>query len=293
MNNARPRTLRLARLFCLVVVAGALGALGCSSGSADGHAPQTSASALTRAPVGSGTHGAVKLVGDALAEVALRPDQRTELEKLANDAELRHAALVAGRKELMGVVADGVEKGSLDHAAIRAKIDALVAEADKVRPADQAALARVHAILDPEQRGAFVDAIEAKIKDRRHGHARGAHLKQLAQELGLTDAQRAQIRDIFKEAHAGAEMKHARGEFGAKMREGKKALESFRTPTFDPAAFPHDAERVHGLAAEGTPRMLGVAEKILPILTPEQRKLAADKLRARAESGDLGPLGGQ
>ena len=29
------------------------------------------------------THGVVKLIGDALGEVALRPDQRTELEKLA------------------------------------------------------------------------------------------------------------------------------------------------------------------------------------------------------------------
>ena len=38
-------------------------------------------------------------------------------------------------------------------------------------------------------------------------------------------------------------------------------------------------------AAQGTTKMLGVAEKILPILTPEQRKIAADKLRA----GELRP----
>ena len=33
------------------------------------------------------------------------------------------------------------------------------------------------------------------------------------------------------------------------------------------------------------PRNLGIAEKILPILTPEQRKIAADKIRDMANKG--------
>jgi hypothetical protein len=32
--------------------------------------------------------------------------------------------------------------------------------------------------------------------------------------------------------------------------------------------------------------MLGLAEKVLPILTPEQRKIAADKLRAMSANGE-------
>jgi len=37
--------------------------------------------------------------------------------------------------------------------------------------------------------------------------------------------------------------------------------------------------------------MTGLAEKILPILTPEQRKIAADKVRSMAASGDATLLG--
>jgi len=39
---------------------------------------------------------------------------------------------------------------------------------------------------------------------------------------------------------------------------------------------------VKKMAAFGTEKMTTVAEKLLPILTPEQRKIAADKLRAHA-----------
>ena len=42
-----------------------------------------SAAATTRAPVAQGTHGIVKLAGDALGDVDLRPEQRPEIEKLA------------------------------------------------------------------------------------------------------------------------------------------------------------------------------------------------------------------
>ena len=37
--------------------------------------------------------------------------------------------------------------------------------------------------------------------------------------------------------------------------------------------------------------MIGMAEKVLPILTPEQRKLAAEKLRTMANGGAEMPFG--
>ncbi len=37
---------------------------------------------------------------------------------------------------------------------------------------------------------------------------------------------------------------------------------------------------------EGVDHISNIAEKILPILTPEQRKIAADKLRDMANNGD-------
>jgi Spy/CpxP family protein refolding chaperone len=263
--------------------------------------PQTSASAATKAPVGASTHGIVKIVGEALGEVPLRADQRTELEKLATEADARHAATADGRKALMATIADQIEKGSIDRAALQPKIDRLVADMEKVRPGDQAALARVHAILDPQQRNAFVDALEKQMHERHGVHAKvdGArkgfgHVKQLADDLELTDEQRTKIREVMMEGrkewgHEGGP--HHRGGHDAKARlhGGKKALEAFRSDKFDPAAAGPQGD-MKERAAEGTTHMIGVAEKILPILTPEQRKIAADKVRAMSASGEM-PFG--
>ncbi len=53
----------------------ALGATGCS-GNATGEPAVTAQSAATKAPVAQNAHGPVKLVGNALGEVALRAWER-------------------------------------------------------------------------------------------------------------------------------------------------------------------------------------------------------------------------
>ena len=270
-------------------------------------APQTAGT--SKAPVGSNTHGFVKVAGEALGEVPLKNEQRTELEKIATEADQRHASMAEGRKELANAIADQIEKGTLDKAALQPKIDRVVADMEKVRPADQAAIARVHALLDADQRNTFVDALEKKLHEAREHHKGGhggfGHMMKLADELKLTEAQRDQIKTVLMEArkehkedggdHAGGE--HRRGphhrdgakahHFGGRGEHGKgpHGLEAFRSDKFDAtAAGPHGDVKEH--AARGTTRMLGLAEKILPILTPEQRKIAADKLRAMSANGE-------
>jgi hypothetical protein len=63
------------------------------------------------------------------------------------------------------------------------------------------------------------------------------------------------------------------------MREqGKQLLESFRQDTFapdpNPAVFSRDRVE-HGVA-----KMIDLAETALPMLTPDQRAIAAAKIRA-------------
>lgn len=251
--------------------------------------PQTTASAATKAPVGATTHGFVKVVGDALGDVPLRAEQRSELEKLATEADARHAKLADGRKDLMASIADQVEKGTIDRAALQPKIDRVVADFDQVRPADNAALARMHQILDPEQRNAFVDALEKRMHEHHgdKGAMKGfAHLKQLADDLKLTDDQRAQIRDVMMAAHKEGGEQHDHHAWKGRMHEGKKALESFRSDQFDPTALGPKGDLKEKAAAHTT-KIVGVAEKVLPILTSEQRKIAADKLRTMAQSGEM------
>jgi Spy/CpxP family protein refolding chaperone len=291
----------LALLAALAVVPASVVACG---GSVE--APQTAG--MSKAPVGQSTHGFVKVAGEALGEVPLKNEQRTELEKIASEADQRHATMADGRKDLANAIADQIENGSIDRAALQPKIDRVVADMEKVHPADQAAMARVHAILDGDQRNAFVDALEKKMHEAREHHEGGhggfGHMKQLADELKLTDAQKDQIKTAFMDAHKehAKDMKeHVGGDHGggrgAHHRDGQKAhgghggpggkhgLERFRDDKWDPTAGgPHGD--VKERAAEGTTRMLGLAEKILPILTPEQRKIAADKLRAMSAKGE-------
>lgn len=266
--------------------------------------PASTASALTKAPVGANTHGMVKVFGDALGEVSLRADQRVEIEKLASDAEARHAPQVEARKQLMLAFADQVEKGSIDTAALQPQIDGVTAGMEKTRDEDRAALTKLHSLLDADQRGAFVDALEKQMKAKReehfgHGRMGGfAKLKQLGDDLKLTDDQRSQIRDALhgagreakeawkEHAHEGG---FARHEWNGEA-PGKKAFEAFREDhfDFDKVAPKHDMK---GMARFGTERINAVAQKVLPILTPEQRKIAADKIRAMAAAGDASLLG--
>jgi len=240
------------------------------------HSPQTSASAVSKAPVGASTHGIVRLVGDALGEVPLRPEQRTEIEKLASEAEARHAPTAGTRKDLMLAFADQVERGSIDRAA----------------------LVKLHDLLDSEQRNLLVDAVEKQLKGKRehaeHGLAFGfGRWKRLADDLKLTDAQKSQIRDVVRDARkdeSDAGKDHARGGHGRGHRQAKgphgmrKGLDAFRQDKLDLDKVGSPADP-GAMAKLGTERIATFAEKIVPILTPEQRKLAADKLRAIAANG--------
>ena len=280
------------RLAFVVALAASTVAIGCSGTASEQQQPQTSASALTKAPVGANTHGQVRLVGEALGEVPLRADQRVELEKLSADAEARHVAGAEAHKDFMLGLADQIEKGAIDRAALQAKIDAAVAARTKSVADDQASLARLHDILTPDQRSAFVDAFEAKMKAKHgeHGPREGfAKMKQLKEDLKLTDDQISQIKDVIKEAKGNRAL-HAMGkDFHHEMESRKEALESFRTEKFDATALvkPVDPQKASAFADHAT----GIAEKVLPILTAEQRKLAADKIRDMAQKGEMGPFG--
>ena len=317
------RSLRVLSFFALGATL-ALGAAACS-GTAHEAAPANVQSGLSLAPVGQNTHGPVRMVGQALGEVPLRPDHRTELEKLATQAEERHVKVHEQAKSLMLAFADQVEKGQIDRAALKPKIDATVAAFESSRPADRAALERTHDILDASQRDKFVEALKAKMKDH-HGHHGPPHAKpdgehakggpdgehakgearpegaphhgppmglfHLGRELKLTDDQKDKIKDTFHEMHK----QHAGDAKGGPPHHGMaphhemgKVLEAFKGDKFsmDQVAPPVD---VKGRAQVGSERILTMAEKIVPILTPEQRALVAKMIRDKANHADASVL---
>ena len=267
----------------VVLLAGSLSMAAC--GGSVAAEPQTAQGAVSKAPIAQDAHGPVKMIGTALGEVPLRNDQRTEIEKLATEAEARHASGRQAHKDLMEAVALEVEAGKIDRAALQPKIDAVAVEMEKSRDADRASFERLHAILDASQRAAFVNALEARVHEKMGEHgdhaskgARGG-MKQWAEDLKLTDDQKTQIFAALHEKMK--EREHAHGDH----ERGAKVMEAFKTDHF---VMSEVAPKVDMKAAANkmSDRILGIVETALPILTPEQRTLAAQKIRARAADGD-------
>lgn len=277
-------------------------AAGCSGAAVE--QPAATTSGLSTGPLSVTVHGRAKAVVDALAQVPLRTDQRTAIEQLATDTEAKSAPVRKAREELMVAVADQVQTGTIDRTALQPKIDAVATSWEAARPSERAAFERLHAILNADQRAALVTALQAKT-DAHAGHGEHMqHMQRWVSDLSLTPDQQDQIRaklaDKWRQhavqdataAGSGADSAQvAGGQLQGIMRhramraQQQKMLEAFKGDTFsmDAVAPPQD---VHAGASEMSGRMLEMAEAVLPILTPEQRTLAAAKLRERAAHFD-------
>jgi hypothetical protein len=110
-------------------------------------------------------------------------------------------------------------------------------------------------------------------------------MKEWATALSLTDDQKTQIKTALQAQHAA----HAGGGEHAEHHggHGHAMLEAFRGDTFsmDAVAPAGNATKSVGNMSEHT---LGIVTTVLPILTPAQRTLAAQKIRDHA-NGVGGP----
>lgn len=266
-----------------VSVALAAVSLGCSGTASTEPAVAAPEGATTRAPVAQNTHGPLKLIGDALGDVPLTASQRTAVEKLAADTEARHVGSRGARKDLAMALAAQVQAGALDCPALQPKIDALVATLRQAQPADRASFEQLHAILSPDQRTAFVDAIEARVAERM-GQLRDKHpLKQWATDLGLSDQQRSQIKAAMQAQWQANAEGQGHVPWADMTEHHAKVMAAFKQDRFvlDEVA---PAKDVGEKAQKMSDRFLSLAQAALPVLTPEQRAIAAQKIRDRAEA---------
>jgi Spy/CpxP family protein refolding chaperone len=226
--------------------------------------------------------GKLGLLTQALAKVTLRPEQKTEIDKLVSEAAVRHEGVSKARNALKNAVATQLESGSFNRAELSGEVAALESAVTQTAAADRAALVRLHGILDSAQRNQLVDAFQElrrPAKAERGFGRRGEHgmlfkAREWARDLSLTDEQvgtiRSAMRDKFQADRTG------KGRDGWRRGGHKQLFEAFRSDNFtlDENTFPA-ARR-----ARGASRMLEVLEVAVPTLTPDQKKRAAEKLRA-------------
>jgi Spy/CpxP family protein refolding chaperone len=272
-------TLKL-RLFGAAATLALVSACSGSTESDRTSAPDTEAAQSAAPAAQAALPGKLGVLQQALARVNLRPEQKTEVDRLVAEAAARHENVSRARNTLKNAVATQLEAGNYDRAALANDVTALKNAIEQTAPADRAGLMRLHAILDPAQRNQLVDAFKElrhakKGEGRGHGGRGFMKAREWARDLSLSEQQidtiKGAMRDKFHADHAGK-----RGEGFRRFEGGRQLFESFRSETFtlDEKTFP--AER----HAQGATRLLDVLDVAVPTLTPEQRKLAAQKLRA-------------
>jgi Spy/CpxP family protein refolding chaperone len=218
----------------------------------------------------------MRFVKEALATLSLRPDQKPIVEQLQREAQARHEPIHKARADLQAAIADQIASGKLDRAALKPQLDALVAAIEPSRAADRVALGRLHDVLDKDQRNQFVDSIEAHFKEGRHGRPGMHHAKQWASDLNLSDQQRDQIRAALQTRFQG-QREAMKEQWRAVREQGHQMLESFRQDQFTPPAVAFGRDKIE----RGVGKMIDFADAAVPILTPEQRAVAAQKIRTQ------------
>lgn len=270
-----PRFIRIASMVTL-----GLGALPLFASAASQQTTESTES--TASPM----HGAGNLIDEALEEVQLRPDQKTQVESMKVEAEKRHVPVKAAKGRLAIAVADQIEQGELDRCALAPDIETLgSAEAD-ARTDDRADFEKLHTLLDPTQRAAFADALQRRWQGIEKMHEPSALADKMAKVLKLSDDQKTSLEKVLGGLR---EVREAQPSYAAHRERWSKILENFKGDhsVFDGVAPEKD---VAAHTAAKVERRLWAAEAILPVLYPEQRKSVADKIRewAKGTAGSPG-----
>jgi Spy/CpxP family protein refolding chaperone len=235
-------------------------------------APETQTPAPAEKPAKSEAGGIVQLVDRALQGIDLRPEQTEALQKLGAKVDEKLEPVTEARKNLVLALADEIEAGKVDKDTLKPEIEDVVKASETASPLLRKAFDKLHDILDAKQREEFVEHFKDELKEFKQKHPVREQLEKLAHTLALTDDQKAKIGEIL-EKDEGA---------GKKVHENmERVLDAFPSDSFSmDAVLPEGQVREHVEKMEG--RIIEDAREVTDILTPEQRKIAAEKIRSRA-----------
>jgi Spy/CpxP family protein refolding chaperone len=226
-------------------------------------------------PSPSEAYGVPELVGDALSKVCLSDEQRAKVEQLGKQVAPKVKEVAEARHAFLAAAAEQLRSGQVDEHALRDEIDVLVKAREDASPTLRKAFEQLHDTLDPSQRAAFVDAIEARMKEI--GEKSKAWLDTFAKDVDLSSDQKSQIADAL-----GA----AKPELHEERSMAKAIFEAFKGDKFSTEAILPEAkvgERTRAAAEE----TVLLAKAIADILKPEQRAEIAKKIESKSapESG--------
>lgn len=290
--------------------------------------PSAAAVAATPAPLTSAApapepkpepkmhHPGIGMLMLEVADVGLKPEQKSAVDALKADLAKLEDGTKEGRAQLKSDVADGVAAGKLDKAKIDADTKKLVKAAESTASSVQEAMNKLHKTLDPEQRKKLVELMHAKAETmhehakaetmhehgkaeghergkaegHEHGemgeHAMGPHktLEKLSEELALTADQKDKLKtkmDALMKTHMAAQ----KGHFDEMQKRMKAVGDAFAGDKFD-AKNARVGEKLGDMIQLMTKHRVQFVEAVLSVLTPEQRTKFAAHVRQHSEPGE-------
>jgi Spy/CpxP family protein refolding chaperone len=216
------------------------------------------------------------------------PEQAGQITKIQNELHAKMAPAKEAEKNVIVTIADGVAAGKVTPAKVDAAIAKLSTAAAGVHDAVADSLNQLHAVLNPSQRAALVDKVEAHFEVWHEANAaeepkerdeHGGHLGRLTKDLSLTPDQVEKIRGQFTSTIGSAPAKFDRAEADAHL---KAWGEAFASETFDAKSISTGGPANAHIATWGATRMAHFYEAVAPVLTKEQRGKLAEQLRKHA-----------
>jgi Spy/CpxP family protein refolding chaperone len=215
------------------------------------------------------------LLAAALKLDSLTPDQRTAIEALRDQRHAAAAPVRAANAELLTLLAQEVEQGTIDTQALAPALGAEHSAAVAESAVEEGVLNRLHALLTPAERSQVVDSVEAAHEQSpRHHQGEPGKAGKLGWggKLGLTPEQKSQIA-----ANLATERAVSSADGGNERARRKEALEAFRGDSFDA----NQARALVQVEGRGD-REEKLARAVVPVLSRAQRATLASGLRARA-----------
>jgi Spy/CpxP family protein refolding chaperone len=233
-------------------------------------------------------HGGVAMfLAMSLDTLGTTPDQHEAIEKIQTNLRTKLEPARDAERKVMGLLADGAAAGKIDQPKVDAAIARLGTASAGVHPAVVDALNQLHSVLNPAQRSALVDKVEADWEVWKEANApvgdaaekpEHARLDTLTRELSLSPEQVDKIKTRLKgEKPMGPKFDPE------KVTAHLTALgNAFEADNFDAKAL-GPGEGVSGhMATWATTGMAHFYEAVAPVLTPDQRTKLAERIREHA-----------
>jgi hypothetical protein len=245
-------------------------------------APEPASKSETPPAPEQSPHGFVQLIGEAISEVDLRPDQEAEVEELSNEIEPLQAKVDEAESALLSALASQVEAGKIDRDTLAPAISGYVEARHHVSPEIRRIVEELHGILDHQQRADFADALACGVHEVRRAVLSAQHFDALAKQLGL---------DVEQIARLEQGIVSIRPQLEAERALIHHLIEAFREADFSVERIVPQIE-IPLMARQRAERIVDLTASFIEVLDPAQRNLLAARIReaakARSEGAEAG-----